>query len=83
MNDTLKRIIGIALILTPVIAYLYVWYLSIVLFLIPAFQTYFALYGVWQTFAIWFGLTAAGFICGLFFPFIYSNFKEGFRHEHS
>ena len=83
MNDTLKRIIGIALILTPLIVYLYVWYLSITLFLIPAFKLYFSLYGVWGTFGIWAALTAAGFVCGLFFPFMWHNFKQGYRHETS
>lgn len=52
------------------LSYLYVIYLSITLFLIPAFTAFFALYGVLGTFGIWFGLTAAGYACGYFFAVV-------------
>ena len=79
----MKRIISIAIVLTPLIAYIYIWYLSIVLFLIPAFKTYFALYGVWGTFGIWAALTVAGFFCGFFGSYLWANFKQGYNHETS
>ena len=53
-------------------SYLYVLYLSITMFLVPAFQTYFGLYGVLGTFAIWIGLTAAGYACGYFGMLVWS-----------
>lgn len=53
--------------LTTIIAsYVYTIYLSITLFLVPAFKTYFGLYGIFGTFAIWAALTAAGYACGYF-----------------
>ena len=56
-----KTIFGTFVLLTPVLIYLFVFYKSIVLFLIPAFTTYFELYGVLGTFGLWAGLTLAGF----------------------
>ena len=54
-------------ILTTIIgSYVYTMYLSITLFLVPAFKTYFSLYGVFGTFAIWLALTVAGYLCGYF-----------------
>ena len=63
----------------PVIAYLYVWYLSITLFLIPAFKLFFSLYGIFGTFAIWIGLTIAGYFCGYYFMKLVTLRKETHR----
>ena len=64
----------------PVIAYVYIWYLSITLFLIPAFKLYFSLYGIFGTFGIWAGLTIAGYFCGYYFMKLLTLRKET-RHE--
>ena len=64
----------------PVIAYIYVWYLSITLFLIPAFKLYFSLYGIFGTFGIWAALTVAGYFCGYYFMKLLHASKES-THE--
>ena len=53
--------------------YLYIFWLSISLFLIPAFKLYFDMYGIAGTFLIWAGLTAAGWACGYYFAKIYTT----------
>jgi hypothetical protein len=54
------------LLISIALVYLYVMYLAITMFMIPAFQTYFTMYGVFGTFAIWAALTIAGWACGYF-----------------
>ena len=52
-------------VLTSIICtYLYIWWLSISLFLIPAMKLFFEMYGVWGTFGIWIALFIGGFTCG-------------------
>ena len=54
------------ILITIIASYVYTIYLSITLFLVPAFKTYFSLYGVLGTFLIWLALTVAGYLCGYF-----------------
>lgn len=68
------------LLISIVATYFYVIYLSITLFLVPAFQTYFSLYGVAGTFIIWAGLTAAGYACGYFGMKVWT-LPEETRHD--
>jgi hypothetical protein len=60
-------LVGLILFAIPVIAYLYTFWLSIKLFMIPAFTTYFELYGVLGTFGIIIGLFISGFVCSYTF----------------
>lgn len=62
-----NTIIGIILLVLPVLVYLYTWYLSITLFLIPSFKLFFSLYGVAGTFGIWIGLFLLGMISSFWF----------------
>ena len=63
----LTTFLAICILLSPVIIYIYTIYLAITLFLIPAFNLYFDLYGVAGTFLFWFGLSIVAFGCGYFF----------------
>ena len=72
MKDKLQTIAGYIVLLTPVAVWLYTMYLSITMFLIPAFKTYFSMYGVFGTFAIWFALSFIGYMCGYTFMKIWT-----------
>jgi hypothetical protein len=63
----LDVIVGLIVLGTPVVIYLYTFWLSIKLFLIPAFKLYFDLYGIGGTFGIWAALFAVSFICSFWF----------------
>jgi len=72
MKDKLQTIAGFIVLLLPVAAYIYTMYLSITMFLIPAFKLYFDMYGIFGTFAIWAGLSFAGYMCGYTFMKIWT-----------
>lgn len=63
----LDIIVGLAIFAVPISMYLYIWYLSIKLFLVPAMKLFFSLYGIWGTLGIWTALTLGAFCCGYFF----------------
>ena len=67
MKDKFHTIAGWTIVFAPIIAWLYAMYLSITMFLIPAFKLYFSMYGVFGTFGIWFALSATGWLCGYSF----------------
>jgi hypothetical protein len=63
----LDVIIGFVILGTPVAIYLYTFWLSIKLFMIPAFKLYFDMYGIAGTFGIWLGLFLMGFFSSFAF----------------
>jgi len=56
----------------PVALYLYILYLCVVMFIIPAFTAYFALHGVVMTFVYLITLTLGGGVCGVMFAWALS-----------
>jgi hypothetical protein len=64
-------------------AYVYTLYMTITMFLVPAFKTYFGLYGVAGTFLLWAALTACGYACGYFFVKVLQSPEEEFTNDHS
>lgn len=74
-ENTVFATVGIILFVTPILVYLYSFWLAIKLFLIPAFSLYFSLYGVAGTFMIWIGLSLVGFISAFSFFYLLSKAK--------
>ena len=73
----LDVIIGFVILGTPVAIYLYTFWLSIKLFMIPAFKLYFDLYGVAGTFGIWAGLFLMGFVSSFaFFKILFWDYPR-------
>jgi len=61
MRNKLQIVLGFIVLGTPVAVYLYTFWLSLKLFMFPAFGLYFDMYGIAGTFGIWLGLFLMGF----------------------
>lgn len=70
-KDRIFFTFGIIIWLTPIAAYIYTWYLSITLFLMPLIN----LYGFWNWLGMLLGITALGAVSTGFFFYLVGHVR--------